>query len=170
MRDRRLLVGFLVVALAVVVLDRRAGRPHVPTYGLMLHPFGAPVSYQTCGFHTGQDWFAPVGTPVFAVAPGRVVYVGPLWMAGPNVGRGPYATVIEHEGYHTTYSHNSVTVVEAGQTVAEGQKIGEVGDEGYSGWPHLHLEKVTAPWTGDWRRPFDGCAGYVDPGDEWRWF
>jgi hypothetical protein len=141
--------------------------PHLPTHGLMLHPFGVPVNYQSCGFHTGQDWFAPSGTPVYAIEAGRVVYVGPLWSQGEGVGRGDHAIVLDHGGYYTTYSHNRVALVSVGADVAKGEVIAEVGREGYAGSPHLHLEKVTTPFTGDWRRPFEGCGSYADPGDRW---
>lgn len=143
--------------------------PHVPTYGAMLWDFGVPISYQSCGFHTGEDWFAPEGTPIFAPEPGVVVYVGPLWLDGPGRGRGPHSIILLHEaaGYYTTYSHNRVALVQPGEQVARGQKIAEIGDEGYSGSPHLHFEKVVAPFTGDWQEPFQGCDGYVDPGQRW---
>jgi murein DD-endopeptidase MepM/ murein hydrolase activator NlpD len=141
--------------------------PHVPTRGLMLHAFGVPVNYQACGFHTGQDWFAPEGTPVYAIEAGTVVYVGPLWSRGEGVGRGESAIVLQHGGYYTTYSHNRVALVTPGQAVAKGEVIAEIGDEGYARSPHLHLEKVTAPFTGNWQEPFVGCGAYQDPGDRW---
>ena len=78
--------------------------------------------------------------------------------------------VLDHGGVYTTYSHNQRALVEAGEVVRAGQRIAELGDEGYSGLPHLHLEKVVVPWTGDWRQPFTGCTGYVDPGADWRWW
>lgn len=145
---------------------------HVPTRGIMVYGFGIPVDYQTCGFHTGQDWFAPTGTPIYAVEAGTVVYVGPLWLSGPGVGRGDYSIILFHAdptegGYYTTYSHNSVALVMEGETVEKGQQIAEVGQEGYAPSPHLHLEKVVAPFTGNWEEPFVGCDAYVDPGDEW---
>jgi hypothetical protein len=47
---------FLLVVIAVgafgaqTLLTSVTQWPHIPTRGAMLHPFGVPVSYQTCGF------------------------------------------------------------------------------------------------------------------------
>ena len=163
-------VALALVAVGLAAIWHTRDGPHVPTYGVMGFPFGRPVQYQDCGFHTGQDWFAPAGMPVFAIADGTVIHVGPLWWDAPGAGRGPYAIVIDHGDYVTTYSHSASANVTAGQQVRRGQRIASVGSLGYSRAPHLHLEKVTAPWTGDWQRPFDGCDGYADPGMVWGWF
>ncbi len=147
----------------------RPGLPHIPTRGIMLYGYGIPVDYQSCGFHTGQDWFAPVGTPVYAVEDGTVVWVGPLWLSGVGVGRGENSIILFHEagGYYTIYGHNERALVAVGDDVERGQQIAEIGDEGYAPSPHLHLEKVVTPFTGDWTNPFIGCDSYVNPGDEW---
>ena len=173
-RRRGLGMALLTVGIAALVawqwlLPQMREWPHVPTYGAMSWGYGQPVSYQSCGFHTGDDWFAPIGTPIFAVEDGTVLYVGPLWLDGEGVGRGPYSIVLYHEAgdYWTTYGHNSVALVEAGDEVRRGQKIAELGDLGYSPAPHLHFEKVVTPFTGNWEQPFVGCDGYVDPGDRW---
>lgn len=163
---RRALVA-VVALLAVAGFGVLRSAPHVPANGAMLWGFGREVDYQSCGFHTGQDWFAPAGTPVYAIADGIVVYVGPLWQSGPGVGRGDFAIVLDHGDYYTTYSHNRVALVVAGERVVRGQAIAEIGNEGYSKSPHLHLEKVVAPFSGDWRQPFAGCDGYQDPGLIW---
>lgn len=141
--------------------------PHTPVHGAMLHAFGTTIAYQDCGFHTGQDWFAPAGTRIYAIEDGVVMHVGPLWLRGEGVGRGDEAIVLDHGAYYTTYSHNRASFVKAGDVVVRGEVIAEVGKEGYAGGPHLHFEqidKALAPWTGDWRRPFAGCDGYLDPG------
>lgn len=139
--------------------------PHIPTRGVLFHPFGTPVDYQSCGFHTGEDWGGYQGAPIYAIEAGEVVYVGPLWLAGPGMGRGDHSIVLYHPhgDYYTTYSHNSVALVQPGERVARGQQIAEMGSEGYAGGPHLHLEKVTTPFTGNWQEPFVGCDGYVRP-------
>lgn len=170
-RPRALALLLLIGAAALAALAYRGrGRPHIPTYGLMFHGFGEPVDYQTCGFHTGQDWLAWPGAPIFAIEAGTVVHVGPLWLDGPGKGRGAHAIVIDHGGYLSTYGHNRKALVTIGQVVRRGQRIAELGSEGYSRGPHLHLERVMPPFTGDWRQPFVGCRSYVDPGEEWGWF
>lgn len=170
---RLLLLGLFLAtfALAYSWNDVRQW-PHVPTHGVMFHPFGAPVAYQKCGFHTGEDWAGVIGAPIYAIEAGSVVYVGPLWLAGPGVGRGDYSIILYHEegGYYTTYSHNSVALVQPGEQVQRGQQIAEMGSEGYSGGPHLHLEKVVTPFTGNWQEPFVGCDGYVQPSDRYNPF
>lgn len=161
----------LIVAGTLAYAALTDGWPHVPTHGAMAHGFGVPVSYQGCGFHTGQDWFAPEGTPVYAVEAGTVIHVGPMWLDGPGQGRGPHAIVLDHGDHYTTYGHNRAARVAVGERVARGQVIAEVGSEGYSPLPHLHLERIDkadALWTGDWRLPFAGCGAYRDPGDRWR--
>ena len=171
-----LLIALAGLGLAALAAYRAASAswPHAPTRGAMLHRFGAPVSYQSCGFHTGQDWFAPEGTPVFAVEDGTVAYVGPLWFEGEGLGRGPYSIVLAHEdaegAYYTTYGHNAAAHVAEGDAVRRGQVIADMGAEGYARGPHLHFEKVRAPYTGDWRRPFVGCDGYEDPGMRWAYW
>lgn len=164
------LVLLLIALLLAVELSLSRDRLHVPVRGLMGHAFGVPVSYQTCGFHTGQDWFAPSGSTLYAIADGTVVHVGPMWMQGEGVGRGDRAIIIDHGGWYTSYGHNRSVRVAVGDAVQRGQAIGEVGSEGFAGGPHLHFEMVIAPFTGDWQEPFEGCDAYVDPGDVWGWF
>lgn len=167
-----LLGGILLFVVGTLAYARVTdGWPHVPTRGLMAHAFGVPVDYQDCGIHTGQDWFAPDGTPVYAIEAGDVVHVGPLWLDGPGQGRGPHAIIVDHGAYYSTYSHNQAALVAVGEHVARGQAIAVVGSEGYSPLPHLHLERVAkadAMWTGNWRVPFIGCGAYSDPGGRWR--
>ncbi len=85
-------------------------------------------------FHAGVDLAAPTGTPVLAIAPGRVVDVGP---------RGSYGLLIELEhaqGWRTRYAHLSGADVSEGQWVVRGQALGKVGQSGRATGPHLHFE------------------------------
>jgi murein DD-endopeptidase MepM/ murein hydrolase activator NlpD len=170
-------IPILLCLCGVIVVSRMwqidPNLPHIPTRGIMFKAFGVPVDYQRCAFHTGSDWGAVLGAPIYAIEDGIVVYVGPLWLAGPGVGRGDHTIILDHGDYYTTYSHNSVALVAPGEQVQRGQVIAEIGDEGYSGGPHLHLEKVIkaiSPFTGNWQEPFIGCDGYVDPSDQWSWW
>lgn len=140
----------------------------VPSTNRICQGFKNPISYQTCGFHTGLDICAAQGADIVAMADGKVIHVGPLWYDGPNQGRGPYSVVIDHgDGLISTYGHQSKTIVKVGDLVKSGQKISEIGSLGYSSGPHLHLEVLKgATWTGNWRAPFvNACSYYVSPLD-----
>ena len=84
--------------------------------------------------HLGVDFGCPVGTPVIAPAPGRVVR--PL-----NDGSFGIAVAIEHaDGWHTLYAHLSRAEVWPGDVVRTGQQLGLSGATGYVTGPHLHWQ------------------------------
>lgn len=83
--------------------------------------------------HWGTDYAAPTGTPVLAVADGRVVFSG---YAG---GSGNLVTVQHANGFETQYLHLSRRLVQRGQRVKQGQRIGLVGATGLATGPHLDL-------------------------------
>jgi murein DD-endopeptidase MepM/ murein hydrolase activator NlpD len=58
--------------------------------------------------------------------------------AGYNGTYGKYL-IIRHSGFQTLYAHLSRFTVAAGESVAQGWKIGEVGSTGVSTGPHLHF-------------------------------
>lgn len=98
-------------------------------FGWRIHPITKKKS-----LHTGVDFPAPTGTPMYAAGAGVVLMAG--WY-------GAYgnAVIIDHGGGYTTlYGHNSKLTVSVGQTVAAGQKVAEVGSTGWSTGPHLHFE------------------------------
>jgi murein DD-endopeptidase MepM/ murein hydrolase activator NlpD len=81
--------------------------------------------------HLGVDYAAPKGTPVVAVAAGRVVFAGP---------RGDYGRLVQvrhARGYETMYAHLSGILVPPGVEVEQGQVIGHVGATGLASGPHL---------------------------------
>ena len=98
----------------------------VPGYSYITTRFGQ-------GGHRGTDICAPAGTPIYACAGGTVVEAG--W----HYSWGNYVR-IDHGGYYTLYAHCSQLTVSAGQSVAQGQLIGLVGNTGYSSGNHCHLE------------------------------
>lgn len=100
--------------------------------------FGQPGVHWSSGFHTGLDFAAPEGTPIFAAADGVVV------TAGWGGAFGNY-TVIEHaDGTTTHYAHQASQAVHVGDQVTAGQQIGTVGSTGNSTGPHLHFEVHSA--------------------------
>jgi hypothetical protein len=83
--------------------------------------------------HQGIDYAAPSGTPVSAVADGRVTYAA--WK-----GQNGRLIVLKHGGgYETTYGHLSrfARGLGAGRRVSQGDVIGYVGSTGLSSGPHL---------------------------------
>jgi murein DD-endopeptidase MepM/ murein hydrolase activator NlpD len=83
--------------------------------------------------HLAVDYGAPVGTPVRAVADGRVL------RAGWNGGNGIQVHLRHHAGYETMYNHLSRLGqnVRRGARVEQRQVIGYVGSTGLSTGPHL---------------------------------
>jgi murein DD-endopeptidase MepM/ murein hydrolase activator NlpD len=86
--------------------------------------------------HTGVDWAAPFGTPIFAAGNGVVEKVG--WEGG----YGKYVRLKHNNGYETAYGHMSAFArgIEAGKRVRQGQVIGFVGSTGLSTGAHVHYE------------------------------
>jgi len=78
------------------------------------------------------DYRGRTGTPVYAVADGRVTSSGRHGGYGDEV-------MIKHSEYSTQDAHLSKILVKRGQAVHKGQIIGRVGSTGYSTGPHLHF-------------------------------
>jgi murein DD-endopeptidase MepM/ murein hydrolase activator NlpD len=96
---------------------------------------GSPFGARWGKPHEGIDLPAPVGTPVFAAADGRVVYAGGAVRGYGNL------IVLKHGGdLLTAYAHNSVLLVSQGQSVRAGDRIALVGQSGHATGPHLHFE------------------------------
>ncbi|HVY38326.1 MAG TPA: M23 family metallopeptidase [Polyangia bacterium] len=96
---------------------------------------GSPFGARWGKPHEGIDLPAPVGTPVFAAADGRVVYAGHGVRGYGNL------VVVKHEGdLLTVYAHNSALLVVQGQPVRAGDRIALVGQSGHATGPHLHFE------------------------------
>ena len=105
--------------------------PLTTIHVLIGSPFGARWGKP----HEGIDLPAPVGTPVFAAADGRVVYAGAGIRGYGNL------IVLKHAGdLVTAYAHNSVLLVSQGQAVRSGDRIALVGQSGHATGPHLHFE------------------------------
>ncbi|MGA9397643.1 MAG: M23 family metallopeptidase [Anaerolineaceae bacterium] len=127
------------------------GRPldiSQPIWPLAELRFGSATNRSNeSGIHTGLDLLADYGTPVYALGPGEVIWsgYGIESYLGPDNAYGVAVTikhdaVINHQSVYSIYAHLSVTHVEAGDRVARGDLIGEIGLTGNTSGPHLHLE------------------------------
>lgn len=86
--------------------------------------------------HTGVDFTAPIGTPIYATGDGKITLVNRV------SGYGKQLEIDHGYGYKTKYAHMSEFLVEFGQEVKRGQIIGLVGNTGLSSGPHLHYEVI----------------------------
>lgn len=83
--------------------------------------------------HFGLDIAAPTGTPVWAMAPGRVLLAADLYFTGGTI-------VLDHgHGVQSLHAHLSRLDVVEGEPVARRQPIGAIGATGRVTGPHLHL-------------------------------
>jgi len=88
-----------------------------PAQGKLLYGFGQGANQKGVGIE------GRTGQPVLASAPGKVVYSG----SGLR-GYGKLIIIKHNASYLSVYAHNSQILVREGQTVAKGQKIGEIGN------------------------------------------
>lgn len=98
-------------------------------YGYRSDPFTGRAA-----FHGGIDFAGPVGTHVFAVAPGIVSW------AGEKTGYGQLVEISHGDGVTTRYAHASRLVAKVGDLVAKDQLIAYMGSTGRSTGSHLHYE------------------------------
>ena len=103
------------------------------TFGWRIDPFTGRIA-----LHTGLDFPAEVGTPIYAAAGGVVV---------TQEFHPQYGNMIEIDHGNdlvTRYGHSSKVFVKKGDLVKRGQKIAEVGTTGRSTGPHLHFEVLVS--------------------------
>lgn len=99
-------------------------------FGLRIHPV-----YKVKKLHTGIDFAASIGTPIYATADGTVDKVEVRFS-----GYGKMVEIDHGFGYRTRYAHMHDFAVKKGQQVKRGDLIGYVGNTGLSTAPHLHYE------------------------------
>lgn len=99
-------------------------------FGLRTHPI-----YKMRKLHSGIDFAAPLGTPIYATADGQVITVDVKFS-----GYGKMVEIDHGFGYKTRYAHMHEFAVKKGQQVRRGDLIGYVGNTGLSTAPHLHYE------------------------------
>jgi murein DD-endopeptidase MepM/ murein hydrolase activator NlpD len=115
--------------------------PITSGFGWRATPPGTIDFYGTGGYlHTGIDFGASCGTPVYAAAAGEVFSSG--WNSGDGGGWRVKLShgVVEGNSLTTVYYHNSSIVVANGQQVSQGQLIAYSGNTGNSTGCHAHFE------------------------------
>lgn len=126
---------------------------HLPTVGYTLTGRFGMTSGLWATFHTGLDFAAPEGTPIFAVANGVITSTG--WAGA--YGNRTVETL--PDGTEIWYAHQSAIEVQPGDTVTGGQLIGRIGSTGNTTGPHVHIE--VRPGGGD---PVDPYPAFIQHG------
>ena len=101
-------------------------------FGYRIHPI-----HKIRKMHTGMDFTAPTGTPIYATGDGVIKKV-----VTSRRGYGNHVVIKHNYGYETLYAHMSKFNVMKGQKVKRGDVIGYVGSTGTSTAPHLHYEVI----------------------------
>ena len=99
-------------------------------YGYRIDPI-----YKIKKFHSGVDFSAPQGTPIYASGEGTVMKT-----RRSRRGYGNTITIDHGFGYSTFYAHIKEIKIKKGEKVVRGQVIATVGNTGKSTAPHLHYE------------------------------
>lgn len=150
------LIGIPLIALvflaAVVVPQTEAGLEHAAIYfdtenttttvtaAVTASRFRWPLatfglSQYFSGVHPGLDMTNPAGTPIYPIAPGKVVLAESLFN-----GYGKHVIIEHGDGMTSTYAHMSRIEVKAGQVVGKMTELGTVGATGWATGNHLHFE------------------------------
>ncbi|BAV94251.1 M23 family metallopeptidase [Ichthyobacterium seriolicida] len=106
-------------------------------FGYRTHPI-----YKVRKMHSGLDFAAPEGTPIYSTGDGIVYAAKSLTTKNRRLNNGyGNVVIIDHGyGYKTLYAHMKEFNVKKGDKVKRGNIIGYVGNTGSSTAPHLHYE------------------------------
>lgn len=111
--------------------------------------------------HYGVDLDGSTGEPVLASAAGRVALSSMRWGSGGTL-------VLDHGGgLFTVYFHLSKRLVEPGERVKRGQRIGAIGKSGRVTGPHLHFGVAIRAEYAAGKRIGQARSMYVDPETFW---
>ncbi len=117
-----------------------ANIPITSGFGWRATPPGTIDFYGTGGYmHTGIDFGATCGTPVYAAAAGTVFSAGWGDDGGGNRVKISHG-VVQGNSLTTIYYHNTSVTVSVGQHVDQGQLIAYSGTTGNSTGCHAHFE------------------------------
>jgi murein DD-endopeptidase MepM/ murein hydrolase activator NlpD len=118
-------------------------------YGSYIYPtnkhYLSGFDYSPETNHRGIDLAGNLGEPVYAADAGVIVYSG--WN---NYGYGNMIMIDHGNGFQSLYAHLSVISRGCGQSVGQGEEIGQVGSTGHSSGPHLHFELMAGAKVNPW--------------------
>ncbi len=117
---------------AIQPIDNKQLKGIVSGFGMRIHPI-----YKTMHMHTGIDFAAALGTPVYATGDGVIEKADNL-----EEGYGNHVVINHGFGYESLYGHLSRIACTVGEKVKRGQIIGYVGSTGLSTGDHLHYEVI----------------------------
>lgn len=125
---------------AAPVAGPASGTDVIPSKGPVTGQYGRTVTAPSGKKvpHPGVDIGAGEGAPIVAPQNGKIVYAGPAGTAGNLV------ELMTDSGEKHRFMHLSRILVQNGQMVRQGQKIGLVGNTGFSKGAHLHWEKYAS--------------------------
>ena len=144
---------FILTIVLTVMLStavEAADFPVTSPFGWRVHPISGEWK-----FHAGVDLGYEYGAYIGSLFDGQVIIADNLDDGYGN------QVLIYHPAIdaYTRYAHCSTLHVAAGQQVAAGQIIAQVGSTGYSTGPHLHLEYIIN---------VNGVYQYADPLSLWQ--
>jgi len=125
-----------------------SGALMMPTQGKLTQGYGStPFALRNYASkrHNGIDIAAPLGTPIYAAADGRVVGVANQDLYCRRGAYGKFVAITHYNGLTTLYAHLSLWKVYEGQEVKQGDLIGYMGNTGFSTGSHLHFTVYATP-------------------------
>ena len=91
-------------------------------------------------WHNGIDLEAQLGSPIYSPSNGRVIAIGNQDDYCPGKSYGKYILIEDqNHDFSLLYAHINDTDLDVGDKVGKGEKVAEVGNNGYATGPHLHL-------------------------------
>lgn len=111
--------------------------PITSPFGYRIHPITGEHK-----LHKGIDFDCNTGDPIYAAQSGRVVEAVKGCVAGNSSCGGGYGNrvLIDHGDKYTLYAHLVRNSLNPGQSISQGQLVGQCGTTGSSTGSHLHFE------------------------------
>ncbi len=123
-------------------------------------PYGWRDLYGMMDFHLGIDLPGETGDPILASDGGVVVW------AAKTPSYGNHVRILHENGTESLYAHLSKIDVEVGDTVYQGQKLGEMGRTGVAYGVHLHFELRLGELNGKTDDPMKYLTPITEPNGE----